>query len=655
MSRRSTSAVSEHPFTLAEEGSLPEAKLARLATTIEGLSPFKSLLLPSPMAALARQGSLAGYAYGGTDVPSWTPEDSAILYNVGTRGAQGGWGCGYFEVGPQGTLLVKPLGEAGPAVDLHAMVQDMASRGLRMPAVFRFLDILENRMDMLCSAFDAAIGRFEYQGCYRGVFPVKCNHDRDVIQTVVDHGYSRGFGLEAGSKAELLMVMSVLASGPPGTTVICNGFKDDEYMELVLRARQLSINAIVVLEQYSELAILLGVASRLRVRPVVGIRAKLNTRHGGHWGSTSGDRAKFGLRPREIVAVVNVLSEEGMLDCLQLLHFHCGSQITNIRMVKEVMREASYLYAELVQMGAAMRFIDVGGGLAIDYDGSFTDTAASMAYSLQHYANDVVSAVMEACTLRGITPPTIMSESGRALASHHAIIVFDVLTRPDCEVLKRAKRDKQDEVVDSIEIRDDKPLTKQLRAAAADGRGRFLLTTFKEVYDNISADAFALREAFNDASYFREEAMRAFKLGVLGLEDRAQVDMMWDATCDRIREVAIENELPLPDALRPDAVPHTKSYHVNLSIFRSAVDTWAIQQVFPIMPIHRLGEEPTVAATLADLTCDSDGKIDRFINPKGGDALPALALHEVRLGEPYYLAMFLTGVYQEIMGGVHNM
>jgi arginine decarboxylase len=256
------------------------------------------------------------------------------------------------------------------------------------------------------------------------------------------------------------------------------------------------------------------------VRPSIGIRAKLTTRHAGHWGSTSGDKAKFGLRAREIVGAVNTLAEEGMLDCLNLLHFHVGSQITNIRMVKEVMREASFLYAELVQMGATMRFIDCGGGLAVDYDGSFTDSHASMSYTLQHYANDVVSAVQEVCIQRSIPPPTIITESGRALASHASVLVFDVLNTPEC---LHEKRVEQEEVVESIEIRDDKPLTKQLRAAARSGKGKFLLMTFKEVYDNITADAFALREAYNDASYFKDEGVRAFKLGVLSLEERAQV------------------------------------------------------------------------------------------------------------------------------------
>ncbi|KAL4430340.1 hypothetical protein ABPG77_002146 [Micractinium sp. CCAP 211/92] len=457
-------------------------------------------------------------------VPGWSPSDSAALYGVP------GWGADYFSIDESsGTLLVKPDGENGPAVDLYQLTQSLQAQGVRAPMLFRFLPIVGHRIEKLNAAFRAALDRFEYQGAYRGVFPVKANHDKALIQAIMDYGEPYGFGLEVGSKAELVMVMSQLAGRPAGTNLVCNGYKDSEYMELVLHCRELGMNAMVVMEQYSELDLLLAAAARLGVRPAIGIRAKLTTRHNGHWGSTSGDKAKFGLRAREIVAVVNRLAEEGMLDCLNLLHFHVGSQITNIRMVKEVMREASFLYAELVQMGAAMSYIDCGGGLAVDYDGSFTDSAASMAYTLQHYANDVVSAVQEVCIQRSIAPPTIITESGRALASHHSVLVFDVLTTPEC---LEEKREEQEEVVESIEFRDDKPLTKQLRAAARSGKGTFLLMTFKEVFENITADASALREAFNDASYFKDEAVRAFKLGVLSLEERAQAAQHAALTCE---------------------------------------------------------------------------------------------------------------------------
>ncbi|GAB4817650.1 hypothetical protein N2152v2_004696 [Parachlorella kessleri] len=593
-----------------------------------------------------RQGSLAPAVEG--DGP-WTAEDSALLYNVD------GWGAPYFSVSRDGTLLVKPAGTDSYAVDLHKLVLSLQHQGIRPPFLIRFLDIIDDRIAKLNAAFNAAIQRFEYQGVYQGVFPVKCNHDKDLLRSVVEFGKPYNFGLEVGSKAELVMVMSLLADHP-GSNLVCNGYKDEEYMELVLHARELGINAMVVMEQFSELGMVLSVAKRLGVRPAIGIRAKLNTQHRGHWGSTSGDRAKFGLRAREIVAVVRQLREEGLLDCLQLLHYHAGSQITSIREVKEVMRESTFLFAELVQMGAGMKYIDVGGGLAVDYDGSFTDTNASMSYTIQNYANDVVSAMQEVCIQRDIPAPTILSESGRALASHHAVLVFDVLTKP-CTLHESNKRKEEGRVLERMRsISDDNSLTRQLTLAARQSKGQFLLTSFKEVFDAIWPDDSSLREAFTDAVYFKDEALRAFKLGVLSLEERAEIETMYDATCQKIRETAETYKLAVPESLRPTTLPGPKNmYHINLSVFRSAVDSWGIQQAFPIMPIHRLGEEPNVLATLADLTCDSDGKLDRFINPKGGEPLPALPLHDVRAGETYYLAMFLTGVYQEVMGSMHNM
>ncbi|KFM25670.1 Biosynthetic arginine decarboxylase [Auxenochlorella protothecoides] len=550
----------------------------------------------------------------GREGSTWSTEASRALYNVD------GWGCGYVDIAEEGNLAIRPLGEDGPAVDLPQLVEHLKERGLLPPLLLRFPSIACHRLEKLRDAFRAAIERFEYQGCFRSVFPVKSNPDRLLLQGMLDYSWSHehghGLGLEVGSKAELTMALSMIPlPASPAFNLICNGCKDAEYMELAMHAGELGVNAVVVMEQYSEVRLALRVAAKLGVRPRLGVRAKLATRHSGHWGSTSGDGAKFGLRAREIVAAVGELAAAGMLDCLVLLHFHVGSQITNIRMVKEVMREASFLYAELVkaragnEMGAGLRFLDVGGGLAVDYDGSFTDSAASMAYSLQSYANDI-----EVCVHRGIPPPTLISESGRAVASHATVVVFDVVNHPvRCEEL----REEEEEVVDSVEFSLDRPLTKQLKAAASRGKGRYLLTTFKEVFDNITADAFSLRESYSDACYFKEDALRAFKLGVLSLVERARVDVMFDATCDRIRTLAGEHSLPLPDALQPTAVPGVRLYHVNLSVFQSAVDAWGIGQLFPVMPLARLGEEPR--------------------------------------GEPYRLAMFLTGVYQEVMGSVHNM
>ncbi|GBF89380.1 arginine decarboxylase [Raphidocelis subcapitata] len=584
---------------------------------------------------LWRQGSLV------PDLPQvareWSAESSKVLYNTH------GWGAPYFSINEEGHLTVSPSGDERE-VDVFKLVQALHERGLRTPVLLRFLDIVGDRIRHLNQAFHTAIERFEYKGAYRGVFPVKCNHDKDLIRSIIKHGEKYGFGLEAGSKAELAMVMSVLAPHP-GSILVCNGIKDAEYMELVLHCRELGINAFVVLEQYGELATLLAVSERLGVRPAIGLRAKLTTQHKGHWGSTSGDKAKFGLRAREVVAVVNQLADADMLDCLQLLHFHSGSQITSIREVKEVMRESTYLYAELVKMGAGMKYLDVGGGLAVDYDGSFTDTPASMSYTIQNYANDVVSATQEVCIQRGIEPPTIISESGRALASAHTVLVFDVMSKPhgiretekreeEAELMERVASANLDDTAASAAVRAaarPPTLTRAWGRAAKDGKGAFLMSTFKEVFDSIKPDDSSLREAFTDATYFKDEALRAFKLGVLGLEERAAIETMHDATCERIRAVAEAHNLPLPDALRPTSIPGPKQlYHVNMSVFRSSVDVWGISQLFPLMPIHRLEEEPTIMATLADLTCDSDGKVDRFINPAVRGRPPFIVEHVVR-------------------------
>eukprot|EP00884_Botryococcus_braunii_P003545 jgi/Botrbrau1/13191/Bobra.0351s0004.1 len=575
----------------------------------------------------------------------WTPQDSSQIYNVS------GWGGPYFSVGENGNVMVKPRG-SGSAFDLYALAAKLKARGLQTPMLFRFPDVAVHRLHLLQGSFNAAIRRYKYQGVYQAVFPVKCNHDRQLISKLLETEHASGMGLEAGSKPEIMLAMSLLCKYP-GSLLICNGYKDAEYMELVLRCRQLGINALLVLEQAQELPVMMEVARRTGVRPALGIRARLATRHKGHWGPTSGDKSKFGLRAREIVSVANDLATAGMLDCLQLLHFHMGSQINDIGIVKEGMSEASYLFAELLQMGAGMRYVDVGGGLAIDYDGSATSNPMSLSYNMQSYANDIVASLRDVCIERGIVvSPTIISESGRALASHHSVLVFDVLNRPS--MVPDVDSDEGEEVAEDFDSRREVEL--QLERAADRGKGAFLLCTFKEVFDRIVPTAAGLQEAYDDALHFKEEALRAFKLGVLSLSERAQLEILFDATCARICHLAASVGTSLPEGLQQSGRPAASMYHANFSVFRSAVDTWAIKQLFPIMPIHRLEEEPSVRATLADLTCDSDGKIDCFIDPEGSpEGAPSLPLHELRPGEPYLLGLFLSGVYQEIMGSAHNM
>ncbi|CAI5484429.1 unnamed protein product [Closterium sp. Yama58-4] len=537
---------------------------------------------------------------------SWSTEDSASFYKVE------GWGASYFAVNEKGHVVVSPdaSDDGAETIDLFELVDSLKRRNVQLPMVIRFPDIIQNRMQELQNCFDAAIARFGCEGAFQGVFPVKCNQDRRLLEDIVEYGRPIKFGLEAGSKPELLIAMSQLKDND-GAILVCNGYKDQEYIENALVARKLGLNSIIVLEQMQELPLVLEASKRLDARPVIGVRAKLSTRHDGHWGETSGDRAKFGLSVNEIVRVVKILREHDMLDCLQLLHFHIGSQIPSISLIKEAMREGSHLYCELALMGAKMGFIDVGGGLGIDYDGSRSSSVASTNYTMQNYANDVVAAVVDACLLKGVKQPIISTESGRALASHQSVLVFDVL---------------------SANTFDESHALQNFQMLGPD-----------------SAD----QEAYHDAKQFKAEATALFKLGCLTLEQRAQAESLYQVICHEVLRFARETGEMADDAeiLRRS---FAAIYHVNLSVFRSVPDSWAISQVFPIMPIHRLDEEPAVQATLADLTCDSDGKIDHFPGYPNATG-KVIVVHELEENRPYYLGLFLAGTYQEVMGSSHNL
>ncbi|GAQ88816.1 arginine decarboxylase [Klebsormidium nitens] len=586
---------------------------------------------------------------------AWTPQDAADLYRVE------GWGSPYFSINARGNVAIRPKGseDGSDELDLLELIQAVRKRNVELPMILRFPDIVQHRMAQLQGCFDTAIGKYGYQGHFQGVFPVKCNHDRYLIEDIVEYGRNFRFGLEAGSKPELLIAIANLRENDDAL-LVCNGYKDEIYMESVLLARQLGTNAVIVLEQVDELPLLLHVSRKLDVRPVIGVRAKLSTKHDGHWGGTSGDKGKFGLTIPEIVKVVYTLREEGMLDCLQLLHYHVGSQVADIAIIKEAMREGSHLYCELATMGAAMGYIDVGGGLGIDYDGTKGNrSGASTNYSMQNYANDVVAALLDACVVKGVRQPVIASESGRALASHSAVLVFDVLNDSEnaesdalrnLAVLEEHHAAGLGSIQQGWPPKQDGLATNGLQPARRDP-GQYLLSTFYQVFATIDQTNF--QEAFNDSKQFKQEAANLFKLGCLSLEQRAQAESLHTAICHRVLAYA-RNEPQMPAELSALSEAMASVYHVNLSVFRSAVDTWAIDQLFPIMPLQRLSEEPTTMATLADLTCDSDGKITRFIGP---DSTPSsvLPVHELRQGEAYYLGMFLGGVYQEVMGSLHNL
>ena len=552
----------------------------------------------------------------------WTAEDGARLYGLDR------WGDPYFSVGSQGHVLVHPQGTPDRSLDLVALVQELQGRDLSLPLLIRFDDVLEHRLERLHQAFQQAITTYGYGGRYQGVFPVKCNQQRHVVEQLVESGRRWHFGLEAGSKAELLIALSLVSD--PEALLICNGYKDQRYIETAILARRLGRQPVVVIEQPDELPRIIAASQALGASPYLGIRAKLSSRSTGRWGSSVGEGAKFGLAAPEVLETIEGLRQAGLLGDLRLLHFHIGSQINDIAVLKDALQEATRLYVELTRLGAPMGHLDVGGGLAIDYDGSRTATAASKNYSLQNYANDVVATVREGCEAHGVAVPTLVSESGRAIASHFSVLVFNVLgTGRVSEHVRPASP--------------DEPLiVRNLRDTLAGVQA--LLPESTGLVDR-------LQEAWNDALKFKDDALAAFRLGYLNLPDRALAeDLTW--ACCR----AIVERLPasgLPDELLALKATLATTYYANLSVFRSAPDTWAIEQLFPVLPIHRLDEPPTELGSFADLTCDSDGKLARFIDR--GQVKPLLELHRLRPEEPYWIGMFLGGAYQEVMGNLHNL
>ncbi|HEY5959712.1 MAG TPA: biosynthetic arginine decarboxylase, partial [Polyangiaceae bacterium] len=466
-----------------------------------------------------------------------------------------------------------------------------------------------------------AIGEYEYTGTYRGVFPVKVNQQRHLIEEVVEAGRPWQFGLEAGSKPELLIALSAMHDA--GGLIICNGYKDIKYIETALVAQKFDKTVIVVLERIEELDLVLRASERLGISPLLGVRAKLTAKGVGRWAASAGDRAKFGLTTAEIVHVIDRLGSKNMLDCLQLLHFHIGSQISSIIPIKNAMQEASNIYVEMAKMGAKMGYIDVGGGLAIDYDGSKTDFHASRNYTMHEYAADVVAHIQAACVKAEVDPPTIVSESGRAIAAHHSVLVF--------------------EVVGVNEVRFGEP-----QEPPRDGHR--LLRELYDTYQGIVPKN--VQESWHDAGQAKEEAQSLFKFGYLSLRERAQAERLYWHCCEKLQNT-LRRMKNVPEELEDLESALSAIYYCNFSIFQSAPDIWAIDQLFPIMPIHRLDEQPTVRARLADLTCDSDGMIDHFIDVE--DEKKTLDVHAYDPNVPYYLGMFLNGAYQEILGDMHNL
>ena len=548
-------------------------------------------------------------------VDTWTPGDSCSLYGLDQ------WGDPYFSVNARGHVMVQPRGDRGGSLDLVELVQGLQNRDLSLPLLIRFDDILDDRLERLHSAFERAIAQYGYSGHYQGVFPVKCNQQRHVVEQLVESGRRWHFGLEAGSKAELLIALSLLED--PKALLICNGYKDRRYIETAILARQLGRQPVVVIEQADEVPRIIEASRSLGAAPLIGVRAKLATRSSGRWGSSVGEKAKFGLSIPDLLATVEALRDAGLLNDLRLLHFHIGSQISDIAVLKDALQEAGQLYVQLAALGAPMGFLDVGGGLGVDYDGSRSATAASTNYSLQNYANDVVATIRECCEPHDLAVPTLVSESGRAIASHFSVLVFNVL---GCGGMQSTTPPPAGE---------DEPL---------------IVRNLRDTLAGINQDN--LQEAWNDAIKFKQDALSAFRLGYLNLQQRGCAEQLYWACCTAIAQL-LPNDDQIPDDLRELRSSLASIYYANLSIFRSAPDTWAIDQLFPVMPIHRLQERPDQLGSFADLTCDSDGKLARFI--ASGSAKPLLELHSLRPDEPYWIGLFLGGAYQEVMGNLHNL
>ncbi len=547
---------------------------------------------------------------------AWTIDDALELYNVE------GWGVGYFGINDAGHVTVHPTHDPEKGLDLYEIAQDLAAQGVALPLLLRFSDILRTRIESLARRFEKAIADFEYEGRYLTVYPVKVNQQRHVVEEILAFGQPHGVGLEVGSKPELQAVLAV--DERTDHVIVCNGYKDEEFIRLALMGQKLGHTVFVVVEKINEVDLLLKVAKEMDVVPTIGVRIKLSSTGSGKWAATGGERSKFGLNASQLVTVLDKLKAAGKLDALKLIHFHLGSQIPDIRNVKAAMAEVSRYYVELRDAGVGVEYVDVGGGLGVDYDGSRSTANASVNYSVQEYANDIIYALAEACRESEVPMPHVISESGRALTAHHALLLVNVI-------------DLETQIVGTVDqIPEEAHAVVHELAASLEG------TTERTV-----------REVFHDAVFAKEQAHQLFISGVLTLHDRARVERLHLAVMNRVARYANADPEEYEDILPELDVLLTDRYFCNFSLFQSLPDFWAIDQLFPIMPIHRLTEEPTQRGTLQDVTCDSDGKIDRFAGGRSGK--PTLELHPLRDGDQYILGIFLTGAYQEILGDLHNL
>lgn len=544
---------------------------------------------------------------------SWGPGDAAELYGADR------WGRGIFGVGDKGNAIMR----AGPVdVDLKALVDEIRLRGLELPVLIRFTDVLRHRFNVIHDAFRQAMREHEYQGAFRPVYPIKVNQHRHVVEDIVTLGAEYHHGLEAGSKPELLI--AIAHHSDPEAIIVCNGFKDREYVDSALLGQKLGHKIFLVVEKLPELELILERAKALKVDPFLGIRMKLASRGRGQWESSSGDNSKFGLRSHEILAALSLLRRRRLLDRLQLLHVHIGSQITDIQRFKQAAREVCCIFREVCRLGVGINYVDFGGGLAVDYDGSQTNFPSSANYGPKEYAADLVDAVAVVCKEASLPHPNIVIESGRALVAHHALLVTEAISSTDLE-----------------NGTEPPPLPK---------KPSLVLARMSEILEGINAKNF--QESYHDAMQARQDALVLFNHGNLALEERAGVETRFRVACDRIGRLVRKLDY-VPDDLANLESMLATTYFCNFSVFQSIPDHWAIRQLFPVMPLHRLDEKPTARGILADITCDSDGVMDQFVDLR--DVRNTLPLHPMRKGEPYYLGIFLVGAYQEILGDLHNL
>ncbi len=546
----------------------------------------------------------------------WRIDDSAELYNIN------GWGRNYFSINDRGHVVVTP--RAGmAAVDLREVMDELKVKDISSPVLLRFPDILDNRIEKISHCFANAAEAYNYSGRNYMIYPIKVNQMRPVVEEIVSYGKRFNIGLEAGSKPELHAVLATNID--ENALIICNGYKDESYIELALLAQKMGRKIYIVVEKLNELNLIADIARRLKITPNVGIRIKLSSTGSGKWSESGGDSSKFGLNSSELLEALAILKKRGMMECLKLIHFHIGSQITKIRVIKNALREATQFYVQLSKMGFHIDFVDIGGGLGVDYDGTRSSSSeSSMNYSIQEYANDAVSAIVDVCEKNDLPQPNIITESGRSLTAHHSILILEVL-----------------ETTELPRWRDDAELDENAHELAKEIFG---------IWDDL--DSHNLFESWHDALHIREQALDLFSLGMLDLTTRAQIEKLFWSIAREVSDI-VNSMKHAPEELRVVSKMIPEKYFCNFSLFQSLPDAWAVDQIFPVIPLSRLDEKPTRTCTIQDMTCDSDGKIANFITCYGSKG--ALPVHPIRQGEPYYLGVFLVGAYQEILGDLHNL